>query len=314
MNEVNGRPAEKPLEPFMIGKGKEIRKQIPVWIRRKLLELSKLFASPDGPRPTVLIVSDEANIPWELAYLHLDGAEPREDFLGAAFVVGRWVRGYPDVHGNQVPTYPPPTDLRIGSMAIVTGDYSGAKYWAQLEGAIAEANELADRYHATPVNADSQLVSWLADSADFDLIHFAVHGKWTMGDDPDGIVLGDGSTLRPDEVLGVTLKNKPFVFLNACQLGQGKVTLGDYGGIAAAFLEAGASGVVAALWNVDDKQARELATRFYSEMQQNATGPGEVFRRQRATFAEDTGSKLSLAYQFFGHPQMRMTLEDELLK
>ena len=48
-----------------------------------------------------------------------------------------------------------------------------------------------------------------------------------------------------------------FVFLNACQVGAGQRVLGDYAGLATAFLSAGAAGVVAALWNVHDLAARE---------------------------------------------------------
>ncbi len=307
MNAVNQNAENAALEVLMEGNGAEIRENIPVWIRRSLRDLATLFPDQSGQRPTVLLVSDEANIPWELAYIVLDGG--REDYLGAAFNVGRWVRGYEDVDGNLVPTYPPPTKHTIRSMAVVSGDYTMTKEWKKLKGAEEEASELESTYHATAVPADEDLARWLSREADCDSIHFAVHGNWSLSGSTDGIVLMDGTTLTPKQVRAAKLKRRPFVFLNACQLGQGEETLGDYGGIAAAFLKAGASGVIASLWNVDDTQAKQLAIDFYKSIDSTASEPGELFRQQRTAFGDGTKSKLSLAYLFFGHPNLRMTLD-----
>jgi CHAT domain-containing protein len=99
----------------------------------------------------------------------------------------------------------------------------------------------------------------------------------------------------------------PFVFLNACQVGGGEQILGDYAGLAEAFLFAGASGVVAPLWSIDDRLARELAVRFYERTFEGA-GPADVLRRERAAFrsAPDVTSATFLAYQYFGHPALRL--------
>jgi hypothetical protein len=307
MNAVNGHPANKPLMPMMIGNGKDIRWHIPVWVRRKLRELSTLFANREKPRPSVFIVSDEPHIPWELAYLKLDFAGRSEDFLGSAFVVGRWVHGAEDIDGNRVPPYPPPIDVTVNNMAVVSGHYN-TKYWDALEGAEQEASELVTSFHAVPVNADGQLVTWLSLQVTADAIHFAVHGKWSAGGRHDGIVLVDGTMLTSKEIKGITFKNKPFIFLNACQLGQGEKVLGDYGGIAKAFLDAGAAGVVAALWNIDDKEAKKLALDFYEQARSTHIYPSEIFRNLRSSFQKDAHSKLALAYQFFGHPEMRIML------
>lgn len=307
MNDVNANPDDEDLEPLLVGCGKEIREQIPVWPRQKLMELWQKLKDRSLP-PTVLLVSDEPHVPWELAYLRLDRDGTREGFLGAEFVVGRWVRGYEEITGTFVPVYPPPVDISVTSMAVVTGDYSKTKNWSKLEGAEEEARELIDRYKATMVNADNKLATWLKSSPDVNLIHFAVHGNWSLGGNKDGVVLVDGTTLTPTKVRSAEFKNAPFVFLNACQLGQGDVTLGSYGGIAAAFLKAGAGGVIASLWNVDDKQAAKLALDFYEQTKTTAHGPGELLRRERSAYQQNTKSKLSLAYQFFGHPHMRMQM------
>ena len=81
--------------------------------------------------------------------------------------------------------------------------------------------------------------------------------------------------------------------------------LGDYAGMAEAFLFAGASGVIAPLWSIDDIMARELALRFYEKALTGRT-PADILREERAAFIDDpsTISSTYLAYQYFGHPHM----------
>ncbi len=308
MNSVNSSPETNRLGNLMYGYGRQICRQIPVWVQRSLRDLYLSFQQNEGKRPTLFIISDEPHIPWELAYLKLGEKDNKEEFLGAVFVVGRWVHGYEDIDGNRVPAYPPPVEVTIDSVAVVSGDYSQTKHWNALAGAAQEAAHLVDQYKAIRINADSGLADWLAGNPNIGAIHFAVHGKLGSGLAQDGIVLVDGTYLSSEEVLGITLENRPFVFLNACQLGQGEDSLGDYAGIAAAFLEAGACGVVAALWNVDDKEAKDLALEFYRVASSGSVDPGEIFRQRRSDFQGEKISKTPLAYQFFGHPHMRMTL------
>ena len=126
----------------------------------------------------------------------------------------------------------------------------------------------------------------------------------------DGLILVDGSALDPLAVRGTPLRGHPFVFLNACQVGRGSQILGDHAGLAAAFLFAGASGVVAPLWSIDDRLARQIAVRFY-ERAMRGEAPAEVLRTERAAFrdAPETTSSTYMAYQFFGHPGLRLEPE-----
>ena len=97
------------------------------------------------------------------------------------------------------------------------------------------------------------------------------------------------------------------MFLNACQVGSGNLILGDYAGLAAAFLRAGASGVVAPLWSVRDEVARSIALDFYRRCL-DADSPASALRVARGAFRDslDTTSATYLAYQYFGHPKMRL--------
>ena len=84
--------------------------------------------------------------------------------------------------------------------------------------------------------------------------------------------------------------------------------------MAAAFLRAGASGVVAALWNVEDEVASRVADEFYTSVYGGDGAPSvaEALRRIRATYTADnvdagTGDSATfVAYQLFGHPRLRL--------
>ena len=108
---------------------------------------------------------------------------------------------------------------------------------------------------------------------------------------------------------GGSLAESPLVFLNACQVGTGQETLGDYAGLAESFLFAGASAVVAPLWSIDDGVASALAERFYTG-RSPARALAEIVRSERAAFGTgaDPNSSTLVAYQFFGHPEMHLEM------
>ncbi|MEO1574111.1 MAG: CHAT domain-containing protein, partial [Pseudomonadota bacterium] len=314
MNQVHVNATDQSsLIPLLRGAGSRIAAKIPVWVRQRLYQLSQM---PGDPK-SIMIVSNEPNVPWELAWIEVDGGDNGENFCGAEFSVGRWVIGTPSaVTGKVKPPYPPPVRLDVSRMAVVSGDYTAVRRWNDLAGAHEEAAELQKRYGAESVEADETLAAWLDSAEGFDLIHFAVHGKSDISGGDGGIVLTNGKMLAPDLIAGLRLKGSPFIFLNACQLGQGEETLADYGGVAAAFLEAGAGGVIAALWNVDDAAARDLALNFYMSGAELKSGASRFIRDVRARFGETVpdndpaarAPSLFLAYQFFGHPRMRLGL------
>jgi CHAT domain-containing protein len=138
-----------------------------------------------------------------------------------------------------------------------------------------------------------------------DLLHFAVHGRYNPQNpgQESGIILTDGHSLHANEIAARDLASNPVVFLNACQVGAGQLELGAYSGVAAAFVEAGASAVVAPLWKIDDAIAREIALAFYDAV---ARGEplSEVLRKAREPFVDsyETKSATWMAYQLFGHP------------
>ena len=140
-----------------------------------------------------------------------------------------------------------------------------------------------------------------------DVLHFSLHGKYDPGSAKQGLVLVDGEVIDPLVVKGGSLTEAPLVFLNACQVGTGQETLGDYAGLAESFLFAGASAVVAPLWSIDDGVASALAERFYARAFAGEA-VAEIVRAERAAFGtgDDANSSTLVAFQFFGHPEMRL--------
>ncbi|HZX55106.1 MAG TPA: CHAT domain-containing protein, partial [Ilumatobacteraceae bacterium] len=221
--------------------------------------------------------------------------------LGAQVPIGRWVLAV------DRPKLPPPRLVHVDGMVVISGRYEQPG-WSRLEAAEAEAAALVSDYQAVGVDAvGDKVVKCLRGDPAADVLHFCLHGKYDPGSAKQGLVLIDGEVIDPLVVKGGSLAKGPLVFLNACQVGSGQETLGDYAGLAESFLFAGAAAVVAPLWSIDDAVASALAERFYSEA---FTGEAlaEIVRAERACFgvAEGQSSSTLMAFQFFGHPEMRL--------
>ena len=297
--QVNQREGRADLYDFLVGTGNQLAELVPL----ELWELLQAVARALRPaRPTVLLLSAEPYVPWELACVDPPLDPDLPPFLAAQATVGRWVAG------ARRPPLPPPVETPANAIAVVSGRYENVPGWRRLEAAEAEAAELRSRYQAVPVDAVLEDVQrCLRDEPVADVLHFAVHGNYDPSGGQDGLILTDRRPLDPAVVMARPMHGTPFVFLNACQVGSGRRILGDYAGMARAFLWAGAAGVVAPLWSVADSVAKELALRFYGEVFAGIP-PAEALRRERATFRDRAAetSGVPVAYQFFGHPAMRL--------
>jgi CHAT domain-containing protein len=304
VDKVNAREGKRGIYALLAGLGATIADQIPA----EMAELLRAVAARAAGVPNVLLLSQEPYVPWELARLDaplLDPAAP--PFLAAQVNVGRWVLPAQVERAGRGPRQPPPIEIAVRSSAVVSGVYD-LPGWSRLNEAEAEAGDLVARLGAARVAASSEeVLGCLNGVPAADLLHFAVHGIYDPLGVEDGLMLTDGVTLDPYEVRGSTLKAAPFVFLNACQVGAGNKILGDYAGMAAAFLNAGASGVVAPLWSVKDTIAREIAEAFYAPAAGETT-PAAALRAARKGFRDTTEAQSAtyLAYQFFGHPALKL--------
>ncbi|MGP0028361.1 MAG: leucine-rich repeat domain-containing protein [Streptosporangiaceae bacterium] len=304
IRQVHQREGREDMEPFLLGTGSRIADQVPDGFWPVLAEVARVTS----PRmPTVLLLTEEPYVPWELALLPdpLDPALPA--YLGCQVVMGRWALA------RRKPKLPPPPVGEAETMSVVTGVYD-LPLWPRLRHAEEEALELKNTYGAMPVTADLHSVLRLLKADPLtDLVHFAVHGSADPNGIENGIILIDGKGLDPTVVRACSLHGMPFVFLNACQLGTGQEVLGDYSGMAEAFLYAGACGVVAPLWSVNDDVAKALVLAFYARVL-GGERPADVLRELRCGVGSgfDPVVASALAYQFFGHPSMILRRNQQL--
>jgi tetratricopeptide (TPR) repeat protein len=114
------------------------------------------------------------------------------------------------------------------------------------------------------------------------LAHFAVHGVVDpLFPSSSGLAL-EGGYLWPEDLLALP-RVPPLVVLNACSSGSGERS-GTEGvlGVARAFLERGANGVVATLWDVDDAAALLFARSFHARLRAGDSPASAVLEGQLA--------------------------------
>lgn len=129
----------------------------------------------------------------------------------------------------------------------------------------------------------------------FEIVHLATHGF--SRPETAGLVLSrfdpygreiDG-LVREWQVYDLRLAAS-MVVLSACRTGRGSELTGEgVIGLSRAFLWAGASSVVVSLWEVDDEATAVLMKRFYRELLDRGTAPGEALRRAQAEVRSRAG-------------------------
>jgi hypothetical protein len=285
-----------------------IADKLPAEFWRVLREVAAAVRATADREVTVLWLSAESHVPWELAWMDqpLDAARP--PLLGAQVAFGRWILG------RRGPPAPPRDRVDVRAMAVVVGDYAHAMRWRELPFAVQEGEALVDRYGARKLAAsvddlDALFEARLAgETAGADAVHFACHGKA----DPANlqyaaiILAPDGRALNFIAVGADPLGHAyaPFVFLNACQVGASGELLDLYAGFAGVFLRAGARAFLAPFWSVNDQVAHDFALELYRGA--FAGRPvGEILREVRARASLGPGEvpeATHLAYVFYGHP------------
>ena len=132
--------------------------------------------------------------------------------------------------------------------------------------------------------------------ANYRIIHFATHGL-INSERPElsGIVLSmydsEGNPkngfLRLHDIYNLHLP-ADLVVLSACQTGLGKEVRGEgLIGLTRGFMYAGASGVIASLWKVDDDATAELMKHFYEALFQQGMSPAAALRQAQLTVAQN---------------------------
>ncbi len=331
MAQVPGASGSRLLGPTIVGIGRKVAAAMPSEFWELFVDVWDKAKTADEV-PSMLILTNEPYVPWELAWVgddYLPATELPTDAsgtpgmpLGSACRVGRWV---PPVtrtpRGGDRPATPPPAHLDVSAMAVVIGDYASDTSVRPLPQAEEEGTAIALKYKGYPLKATEDDVLRLlqnrlerhgvafAPTA----VHIAAHGEVdTAMQQYSGIILSASDRrLDPIVVQGseLTRRNRPFVFLNACQVGTAGAFLSDYGGMPGAFLSEGCTGYVAPLWNVDDTVAKDFATEFYAAVLDNGTPVAEALRALRSRFGTEWSGNTAtpLAYVFYGHPELSLS-------
>jgi CHAT domain-containing protein len=152
--------------------------------------------------------------------------------------------------------------------------------------AIAELAPAGQTFTATGFDA-SRATATSGRLAGYRVVHFATHGVLsTRRPELSGVVLSlyDRSGRRQDGFLRLhdvyNLKlSADLAVLSGCQTGLGKELAGEgLVGLTRGFLHAGARGVVASLWPVDDESTAELMRRFYRGLLKEGRPPAAALR------------------------------------
>lgn len=308
------------LDATLESVGRLVADRLPAEFLQALHEVAALVAPQP---PSVLIVSAEPYVPWELAWMDppLDGARPA--YLGAQANVGRWLREpsrpAPSPKNVQRPPVHPRAELGVKNMAVMAAWYSVEGGMRRLPKAEHEAQVLEKKHAAVLLKARADAMQQLLQgrlpgrAGSIDAVHFAGHGNFDAAR-PDGstLYLEDGapvqSLLFRSARYGGELQ--PLMFLNACMGGVGGDVLGDMGGFPGHSLRGGFGGVVGALWEIDDGVAHDIALDFWDRALPAAAQAGQevgaILRELRGRYRSDAPVPTYLAYVYYGHPRLKL--------
>ena len=296
--QFEGRPAESVLDAL----GEQLAEYMPPLLWETL---HTIYSQKKAP-PTLLLLTDEPYIPWELATLPepLDASKPL--FLGAQTVMGRWLSSM------GVPAQPKPA-LNIGQLSVVWSQYGWESGQSELKEAKAEAEFLEQQWQAQPFNAtldDLMPLLYSKPPLDGHLLHFAVHGMSDVKGNAQALILADQKELLPAVLVdrSRSAQGDPrfvFVFINACQVGTAGSSLGQAAGFPGTLLRRKVAGFIAPLWEAHDVEAREMAQQIYSETLGSKHAVGEVLMRLRQAY-QPAASTTPMAYIFYGHPALKL--------
>jgi len=254
---------------------------------------------------SIQIYSSNPLLPWELMRPSRANGTEELDFLALEFRIARW-------HISQRSTQldrPPPT-MPLHELAVIAPQYTGALFLPNQASEI-QALQLVAGYRRVPGQLTS--VQDLFAHVPTGIVHFSGHG--VVQEKSQGI-FEYAIRLEDIELDLLTWRGfasqhpheHPFIFFNACDIGQAHRVANFVSGWAPAMLEAGASGYIGSLWPLGDKGAALFATAFYQRLQQGLNqGPvtvAEVIREARRLFYTDFDPTF-LAYVYYGDPNFQ---------
>lgn len=254
----------------------------------------------------LLIVSDEAYIPWELVWPNVAGVNAP---WGAHGPLSRWL-GVDSKHSARSG---PSERLALSPWAGLIPQDSGISFLAD-EAAMLRRLLPAGGERSLPHTRRRAVLDLLA-GGECGWLHAASHGLLDPGGDAEGasLLLEGDERLEPEVLVRTAVragldKSRPGVFWNICHGGSAGWSLTGVGGWAGRLIDGGASLFLAPQWAVTDKAALRFAGTFYSQLTApDSLGAAVAVQQARLAVQELTGDPSWLAYALYAHPNARVT-------
>lgn len=254
----------------------------------------------EGKIETLLVLSDEPWIPWEMVYPYRDD-ETETDFLAGSWHFSRWQAGLglnPGLTVQAVQLVTPTLDLDFVK--------EEKAYFDKMPSALPNITV------GDPITDRARFLAQIGEGK-VQLLHFATHASFE-GENADRspIHLEMGEVIEPVDMSGPATagirRERPLVFLNACHGGRLEFTLTGLGGWAERMVkQVAATAFVGAYWEINDRLASLFARTFYDELRAGATLAG-AFRSARQTIRGVAPANPTwLAYTLYGDPNARIT-------
>lgn len=271
------------------------------------LELRKRYEREQWRDKSLLIVSDEPYILWELLWPPSDRSD--EGPLCIQMPMARWLR-----RGQQGDmNHEPEALLRLDAMAIIIPSDSGLDAAQRERAMLVQLMEHYGLQDVSPTETTRHALKRFLGLGGYTWLHIAAHGNF-YPDDPYAeatIWLQDRQPLTV-HVIDATVENhlrkqRPAFFFNACESGRLGQAITGISGWASRLIGAGAGLFLAPQWAVNDQRALKFSERLYPELLQGQTAAQAV--RQARIAARLAGDPTWLAYSLYAHPNAHIILE-----
>ena len=267
-------------------------------------EMKRIYREVAPKVRTLLVVSDEPWIPWEIVH----GLEEQDDFFCMKFQMGRWLSGETPLLGKKA----------VRNMLVVGGEAPGRLAGTDRELKVFEAflaqNEGLSGQLLPGATSDRVIRDLKA--VDYDVFHFAGHGLHDKERAPESKLGMEDRPFRahhiPSSWAPRFRANRPLVFFNSCQSGRLEHSLSGLDGWAARWVQRfGCSAFLAPLWSVRDSAAQVFSQVFYDRLAAGCS-LGQAVAAARLELRHRNPTALDwAAYSLYGHPDMRVVFTNE---
>jgi serine/threonine protein kinase len=284
---------------------------------------------------TILVLSDEPHIPWELIKPFREnpttGAFEEGEFWGQSYALTRWLRGRPPAQkfsSQRIYAVAPRAEAAPGSAAMPPrdmvplsapiasessppgGSFPGYPLSPEEELEVLRSLEAAGSlFKLLPARCYDILKAF--EQGEFDLFHVAAHGQFAGSSNADAsaVLMEDGAFRAADlsPVMAMALRRStPLIFFNSCHSGRLGFSLTRLGSWGAQFVHLGCGGFVGTLWPVTDRAASVFAQAFYRSMFEGQPIGEAMLQARRRVHVRYPDDPTWLAYCCFANPQARI--------